>query len=216
LFRRAFTLPRFAAAFALLLVGVGLAVFVHTRSESGARIVRERGGAEPSPAADAASELAARRVKEKGADNQPAEGTEAPTSKALANAGAAVANVSRRVSAKGRPARGAAPPSVLGGARSVRRVVPDEEFADDHLLDAAEQKYKAAIAKLMRDANRERIEPEVKAQFDKSLTALDRAIARTQRAVRDNPGDPVAAQYMIAAYSKKVDVLIEMTHQGGY
>ena len=39
---------------------------------------------------------------------------------------------------------------------------------------------------------------------------LDRTIADTRKAVRQHPDDPVAVQYMLTAYAKKVDVLREM------
>jgi hypothetical protein len=89
---------------------------------------------------------------------------------------------------------------------SGRRQTPDE------LVREAEQKYLAAIAILGRDANRRRakFDPAELAQFDQALAAVDRTIAGTRRAVREHPTDPVAVQYMLAAYAKKVDVLRQM------
>jgi hypothetical protein len=89
---------------------------------------------------------------------------------------------------------------------SARRQTPDE------LVREAEQKYLAAIAILGRDANRRRaqFDPAELAQFDQVLAAVDRTIAGTRRAVREHPTDPVAVQYMLAAYAKKVDVLRQM------
>jgi hypothetical protein len=79
----------------------------------------------------------------------------------------------------------------------------------DGLVREAEQKYLAAIAILARDAHRRRsqFDPAELAQFDQALAAVDRTIAGTRRAVRQHPTDPVAVQYMLAAYAKKVDVL---------
>jgi hypothetical protein len=87
-----------------------------------------------------------------------------------------------------------------------RRPAPEE------LVREAEQKYLAAIALLSRDANRRRsrLDSEALAQFDQTLAAIDRAIAGARRAARGHPDDPVAVQYMLAAYSKKVDVLRQM------
>jgi Putative zinc-finger len=84
-----------------------------------------------------------------------------------------------------------------------RRQSPDE------LVREAERKYLAAIALLSRDANRRRsqLDSETIAQFDQTLATIDRAIADTRRAARGRPDDPVAVQYMLAAYSQKVDVL---------
>jgi hypothetical protein len=82
----------------------------------------------------------------------------------------------------------------------------------DELVREAEQKYVAAIAMLSRDVNRRRsrIDPETARRFAQTLSAVDRTIADTRRAARRNPNDPVAAQYMLTAYAKKVDVLREL------
>jgi Putative zinc-finger len=87
-----------------------------------------------------------------------------------------------------------------------RRQAPEE------LVREAEQKYLAAIAMLSRDANRRRphLDSEAVAQFDQTLAIIDRAIAGARRAARGRPDDPVAVQYMLTAYAKKVDVLRQM------
>jgi hypothetical protein len=90
--------------------------------------------------------------------------------------------------------------------RTNHRPTPDE------LVREAEQKYVAAINMLSRDVNHRRtqLDPEAAARFERTLAAVDRTIAETRRAVREHPGDPLAAKYMLTAYSKKVDVLREM------
>jgi hypothetical protein len=87
-----------------------------------------------------------------------------------------------------------------------RRQAPEE------LVREAEQKYLAAIALLSRDVNRRRsrLDSETVAQFDQTLTTIDRAIEGARRAARGRPDDPVAVQYMLTAYAKKVDVLRQM------
>jgi hypothetical protein len=82
----------------------------------------------------------------------------------------------------------------------------------DQLVREAEQKYMAAIAMLSRDAKRRRtqLEPDMRVRFDQTLAAVDRTISETRRAARRQPDDPVAVQYMLAAYAKKVEVLKEM------
>jgi hypothetical protein len=84
-----------------------------------------------------------------------------------------------------------------------RRQTPDE------LVRAAERKYLAAIALLSRDAKgrRAQLDAEAVAQFDQALAAVDRTIAGTRRVAHARTDDPVAVQYMLAAYAKKVDVL---------
>jgi hypothetical protein len=81
------------------------------------------------------------------------------------------------------------------------------------LVREAEQKYLAAIAMLSRDVNRHRsqLDPMLLARFDASLSEIDRTIKETRRVVHENPGDPIALQYLLAAYSKKVEVLRGMT-----
>lgn len=93
-----------------------------------------------------------------------------------------------------------------------------DEQTPDQLVREAEQKYKAAIALLSRDAKRRRtlLEPDVLARFDQTLAAVDRTISETRRAARQQPDDPVAVQYMLAAYAKKVEVLREMATYRAY
>lgn len=93
------------------------------------------------------------------------------------------------------------------------RALPRQQTPDE-LVRKAEQKYIAAIALLSRDANRRRsrIDPAALAQFDQALASVDRTIMGTRRAVRAHPNDPVAVQYMLTAYAKKVDVLRQMVN----
>jgi putative zinc finger protein len=81
------------------------------------------------------------------------------------------------------------------------------------LVRDAEQKYLTAISMLSRDVNRQRsqLDPMLLARLDASLSEIDRTIKETRRVVRENPGDPIALQYLLAAYSKKVEVLRGMT-----
>lgn len=81
------------------------------------------------------------------------------------------------------------------------------------LVREAEQKYVTAIAMLSRDVNRQRsqLDPIMLARFDSALGDIDRTIKDTRRVVRENPEDPIALQYLLAAYSKKVDVLRGMS-----
>lgn len=81
------------------------------------------------------------------------------------------------------------------------------------LVREAEQKYLAAIAILSRDVSRHRsqIDPAVLARFDSALSDIDRTIQETRQIVRRNPDDPVALQYLLGAYAKKVDTLRAMS-----
>jgi hypothetical protein len=83
------------------------------------------------------------------------------------------------------------------------------EPTPEQLVREAEQKYLSAIAILSRDVNRRRsqLDPMMLARFDASLSEVDRTITETRRAVHENPEDPIALQYLLAAYSKKVEML---------
>ncbi|HEV2802670.1 MAG TPA: zf-HC2 domain-containing protein [Pyrinomonadaceae bacterium] len=90
------------------------------------------------------------------------------------------------------------------GARRLR--------ATDRLVREAEAKYLAAIKLLSEDVRRKRthIDPQVAARFDETLATIDRSIAETRRTVLRQRNDPVAVQYMLSAYAKKVEVMREM------
>jgi hypothetical protein len=87
-----------------------------------------------------------------------------------------------------------------------------QEYSPEQLIREAEERYQTAIGLLTRDVrNRQtKLSEEELLRFENTLAAIDRAIAETRQAVRTNPEDPVALQYLLAAYSKKVDVLREM------
>jgi hypothetical protein len=109
-------------------------------------------------------------------------------------------------------------PALLASNETSRRsalrksVAPARAQTPDELVREAEQKYVAAIAMLSRDVNRRRsrLDAETITRFERTLAAVDRTIADTRQAARKHPGDPVAAQYMLTAYARKVDVLREM------
>ncbi len=89
---------------------------------------------------------------------------------------------------------------------------PPKQADPAQLVREAEQKYLAAISILSRDVNRRRsqIDPTVLARFDSALSDIDRTIKETRRVVREHPDDPVALQYLLSAYAKKVDALRDM------
>lgn len=111
----------------------------------------------------------------------------------------------------GKPQTGKAQSAYAFAAKGARRSPnpAPRENAPDKLVREAEQRYLAAIAILSRDARRRRtrMEPDTLARFDSALAAIDRAIVETRAAAREHPRDPVAVQYMLAAYAKKVELL---------
>lgn len=94
-------------------------------------------------------------------------------------------------------------------SNSGRKNIESDEQLTDNIAKRAEKKYLEAIALLSRDINRRRqqLDPEAAEQFKKTLVVVDRTIQNTRQAVRENPDDPVAVQYMLSAYAQKVDVL---------
>lgn len=105
-------------------------------------------------------------------------------------------------------------PTVSTRAKAPSRAVKSGSTKDtpDQLVREAEQKYLAAIAMLTRTVERERsrLDASTVSRLELTLTSIDRSIADTRKVVQKHPADPVAVQYMLNAYSKKVDVLREM------
>ena len=99
------------------------------------------------------------------------------------------------------------------GERQARQVLGPK--TPHQLVNEAEQKYLAAIAMLSRNASRKRSQMDTLtlAKLDRAIAAINRTIAGTRKAVREHPDDPVAVQYMLTAYARKVDVLREMAAQ---
>lgn len=93
-----------------------------------------------------------------------------------------------------------------------KRTQSPAQASPDQLVREAEQKYVAAINILSRDVDRRRskMDPAVVARFTVALNDINNTIAETRRAARENPDDPIALQYMLTAYRKKVEVLREM------
>ncbi|HEX8162457.1 MAG TPA: zf-HC2 domain-containing protein [Pyrinomonadaceae bacterium] len=106
-----------------------------------------------------------------------------------------------------------------GGARveQAANAVPTpgrDKTTPEQLVREAEQRYIAAIRMLQHDvaSRRSRLDPQTAARFDETLAAVDRSIEETRRTVAQHGSDPVAVQYMLSAYAKKVEVLREMAH----
>lgn len=89
---------------------------------------------------------------------------------------------------------------------------PKREIPTEQLIQQTEANYIALIDRLKKPAEARKSQLDVNAQMKISgtLADIDVAIAETRKAVRRNPKDPVATQYMMAAYEKKVDVLREL------
>lgn len=188
-----FSAPRLSPAFAavLVIVAIGTTVFVMSR-------LNPR-GPEPIAQKNDNTSVATPDKNQNGGVSAPGpNGPEAVRDETLATASP---------SATSGPAK-ATKPIVNQKSRTSAAPTPAQLVRD------AEQKYLAAIVMLSRDVNRRRsqLDPMMLARFDASLSQIDRTIRETRLVARQNPEDPIALQYLLAAYSKKVDVLREMTN----
>jgi hypothetical protein len=75
-------------------------------------------------------------------------------------------------------------------------------------LIPGERSYLQAIARLDSTIKSNKsMRPGLQVEFERNLAVVDRAIAATRSAVKSNPNDPDAADFMFAAYQSKVDLL---------
>ena len=72
-----------------------------------------------------------------------------------------------------------------------------------------ERAYLQTIARLDTtiNSNKKSMRPSLQVEYERNLAVVDRAIAATRSAVKSNPTDPDAADFMFAAYQSKVDLL---------
>jgi hypothetical protein len=76
-------------------------------------------------------------------------------------------------------------------------------------LIPGERSYLQTIAKLdstIKSGNKA-MRPTLQVEYEKNLAVVDRAIAASRSAVKSNPNDPDAADFMFEAYQSKVDLL---------
>jgi hypothetical protein len=110
----------------------------------------------------------------------------------------------RRVPATNRAAGGR-----MDGMERTRPLVAEMRPLREKAVREIEQRYLETISLLSRDAGARRslVGAESLTSYDEALSVIDRAIDTTRRAVREQPGDLVAVQYMMSAYGKKVELL---------
>ena len=90
----------------------------------------------------------------------------------------------------------------------VSTTTPETALAHVKLLPG-ERSYLQTIARLdttIKSGKRE-MRPSLRAEYERNLAVVDRAIAATRSAAKSNPNDPDAADFMFAAYQSKVDLL---------
>ncbi|HEV2835300.1 MAG TPA: hypothetical protein VGW58_08290 [Pyrinomonadaceae bacterium] len=99
-----------------------------------------------------------------------------------------------------------AEPVTASVAKSVTPSAPNSETVR---LLPGERAYLKTIARLDTSikANKKAMRPSLQVEYERNLAVVDRAIAATRSAAKNNPNDPDAADFMFAAYQSKVDFL---------
>lgn len=87
-----------------------------------------------------------------------------------------------------------------------------EEEAVTLQIAKATREYQGAIKLLERTIAKRKPELDESAvrQFESSLAMIDASIAASREAMQAHPNDPTAARYLLAAYSKKVELMQEI------
>jgi hypothetical protein len=90
-----------------------------------------------------------------------------------------------------------------------RATVSEQAVAEVKLLPG-ERSYLKTIAALdstIKSKNNRPMRPSLRAEYERNLAMVDRALAATRNAAKKNPNDPDAAEFMFNAYQSKVDLL---------
>lgn len=76
----------------------------------------------------------------------------------------------------------------------------------------AVREYQGAVKLLERavDKRKQDLDQNAMAQYEKSLALIDESISASRRALREHPDDPSAARFLLAAYSRKVELMQEI------
>jgi anti-sigma factor RsiW len=92
----------------------------------------------------------------------------------------------------------------------------NQQLADQELINRqiarAEREYQKAIRLLDRAIarQRDRLDPALIKQYESSLALIDDSINASRRALRERPDDPIAGQFLLAAYARKLGVMQDM------
>jgi anti-sigma factor RsiW len=65
----------------------------------------------------------------------------------------------------------------------------------------------AALDSTIKSKSNKPMRPSLRAEYERNLAVVDRALAATRNAAKKNPNDPDAAEFMFNAYQSKVDLL---------
>lgn len=105
-------------------------------------------------------------------------------------------------------------PAAANSPANIRREpAQSQKLSDQELLvrqlAKAEREYQGAIKMLdlAIARRRDKIEPDAFKQYESSLALIDNSIAQSKRALREQPNDLAAGQFLLAAYAKKVELM---------
>jgi hypothetical protein len=90
------------------------------------------------------------------------------------------------------------------------RLTPDNQGVARVKLMPGERSYLKTIAALdstIKSKGSRPMRPALQAEYERNLALVDRALAVTRTAAKNNPNDPDAAEFMFSAYQSKVDLL---------
>ena len=101
-----------------------------------------------------------------------------------------------------------APTGSKNSTKGVRPATPRASQATVKLIPG-ERSYLQTIAKLDSTikSGEKAMRPTLQVEYERNLAVVDRAIAATRSAAKNNPNDPDAAEFMFAAYQSKVNLL---------
>ncbi|HZS08905.1 MAG TPA: zf-HC2 domain-containing protein [Blastocatellia bacterium] len=94
------------------------------------------------------------------------------------------------------------------------RRLNEDDLIQQQVARAARE-YQNAIQLLEQKIARRKdtLNPTLLAQYEKSLELINSSIAASRRAMREQPNDPTAGQFLLAAYAKKVELMQEIAMQ---
>jgi hypothetical protein len=98
------------------------------------------------------------------------------------------------------------------------KVVPRRRPAEPDARSQAwqERQYENAIARLNEALKTQpAMRPALQVEYEYNIAVIDSAIATTRVAAKKNPKDPLANQFMLAAYQSKVDFMNQIADARG-
>jgi negative regulator of sigma E activity len=112
------------------------------------------------------------------------------------------------------PAPSTSPVKIAYKSKAVRR--PRTAEPDARSIEWQERQYENAIAKLG-DALKTQppMRPALQVEYEYNMAVIDSAIATSRDAAKKKPKDPLANQFMLAAYQSKVDFMNQIADARG-